>query len=73
MIKHACTPTSPIDDYSQQYLALPIPSSKYYRNTPGFCSYCNCQPLKNYYVKISRIYVYLVTLIVITSVTETKE
>ena len=28
MIKHACTPTSPIDDYSQQYLALPIPGSR---------------------------------------------
>ena len=28
MNKHACTSTSPIDDYSQQYLALPIPSSR---------------------------------------------
>ena len=28
MNKHACTPTSPIDDYSQQYLALPIPGCR---------------------------------------------
>ena len=28
MNKRVCTSTSPIDDYSQQYLALPIPGSR---------------------------------------------
>ena len=32
----------PIDDYSQRYLALLLPSSRLNaRNSPGACPYCN--------------------------------
>ena len=39
----------PIDNYSQQSLALLIPSSRLNaRNSPGARSYCNHQPLKKF-------------------------
>ena len=38
-----------IDDYSQRYLALPIPGSRLNsRNAPGTRSYCNCQWLQTF-------------------------
>ena len=49
---HACPPfpwgKCPINNWRQQYLALPIPSSRLNaRNAPGICSYCDHQPWKS--------------------------
>ena len=44
-----------IDDYNQQYLALPIPGSRLNaRNAPGACWYCSCQLLNGMCIEWNR-------------------